>query len=61
MRKYITPENTETTHFSSSFPFGADGQNRTGDLCVTSAVLYQLSYIGTTPLPVGTGTRTWSR
>lgn len=25
---------------------GADDQNRTGDLRVTSALLYQLSYIG---------------
>jgi hypothetical protein len=26
--------------------FGADGQNRTGDLSLTMGVLYQLSYIG---------------
>ncbi len=25
---------------------GADGQNRTGDLRLTMALLYQLSYIG---------------
>ena len=27
---------------------GADGRNRTGDLRVTSALLYQLSYVGLT-------------
>ena len=27
---------------------GADGRNRTGDLRITSALLYQLSYIGVT-------------
>jgi hypothetical protein len=26
--------------------FGADGRNRTGDLRITNALLYQLSYIG---------------
>ena len=25
---------------------GADGRNRTGDLRITNALLYQLSYIG---------------
>jgi hypothetical protein len=25
---------------------GADGQNRTGDLLITSQLLYQLSYVG---------------
>lgn len=25
---------------------GADGRSRTGDLCFTKALLYQLSYIG---------------
>ena len=31
-------------------PHGAEGQNRTGDTSIFSAVLYQLSYLGLAPM-----------
>jgi hypothetical protein len=43
------PENhPEKTPLASGvfFTTGADGRNRTGDLRITNALLYQLSYIG---------------
>ena len=40
MRVYVT------SWYGVKRVIGADGRNRTGDLRITNALLYQLSYIG---------------
>ena len=39
-------EKEASRSLEASFRVGADDRNRTGDLLVTSELLYQLSYIG---------------
>ena len=43
---YIANENPQTITVWG-FSYGADDQNRTGDLILTKDVLYRLSYIST--------------
>jgi hypothetical protein len=43
---YRCPTNKTPLNERRFFTSGADGRNRTGDLRITNALLYQLSYIG---------------
>ncbi len=42
-----TDQKALSKHGVSSLKIGAEGQTRTADTCIFSAVLYQLSYLGT--------------
>ena len=42
----IIPTSRDDLRFISLTSHGANGGNRTRDLCFTKALLYQLSYVG---------------